>query len=331
MPRLNCQRARRELTSLERAFSSFREQVANLSVQGDDFSMQSAEKIKEIVERSREYIDLNLPIGRRFMEAWAIMGNGVFGSRSFINAIGTNIEKGMPAIPFSAAELMEAKENGESLVLRYSKLPDGSPMNLANLLQALTPKRRARFQDLIDRDDVSKRHHAREIVSFHDNASPLDGWALSSVRGLKNSEGKNYKEQSALILERLEELKDKFGEDALTDRLISIGKQKIKKLEEIQPDPPNILPSASASYSQRLHNTLVPLANFRPSLVEYIYDLAVLDDSQFKSLANNVVVRDQSLGNFVQVKFNAATGADIGNFHPDKSESTIRSSFQRYF
>ncbi len=328
MPRLNCQRARRELTSLERAFSSFREQVANLSVQGDDFSMQSAENIKGIIERSKQYIDLNLPIGRRFMEAWAIMGNGVFGSRSFMNAIGANIEKGMPAIPFSAAELMEAKENGESLVLRRSKLPNGQPMDLANLLNALTPARKIRFQDLIDRNDTALTHIAREMVSFDFKTTPQDGWALSSIRGLKNSEDKNYRQQSALILERLEELKNKLGENDLTDKLIPIGKQKIKKLEDIKEDPPNVA-AAEMTYSKRLHNALVPLANFRPSLVEYIYDLAMLDDSQYSS-GYSVVVRDQSFGNFVRVKLNRG-GVDIANFWPDKSESTIRSGFQRYF
>ncbi len=241
-------------------------------------------------------------------EARAIMGTDLIGIEEIKQSLGVEL-KNVPAIPFTKQELTKAKADGFRLVLRVDKDAQGQPLTAKRLNEIYTPKFDASAKGKVLYDTNWYQNEA-----FFTAQPPRLGWTLQQKEFLPNSAGKNYLEQTQLILDYLRN--QKFTDPA-----------KEKKRQEAIAEADRLLPGIEAldiiqnwqEVAQRLAD--LKINTYRRSPAEVIYDHAVSLD-----VANTRLFEGQALyewtqsrssnGYLVRVGDGDARGLNVRNWNP---------------
>jgi MoxR-like ATPase len=122
----------------------------------------------------------------------------VLGPAAVEEAFGVKLQE-VPVIPFSRAELQEAAKLKQMLVLRIDKTKEGKPMNMDEISKVF----RGRFSNDPQGGVLATPEGWRLFVggeAFSKDV-PRAGWALVSKELIPGSTGKNYLEQTNLLLD----------------------------------------------------------------------------------------------------------------------------------
>jgi MoxR-like ATPase len=129
-----------------------------------------------------------------------IFGKNFLGPEQIEKAFGFKVRsESIPEIPFSEAELREAKRLNQFLVLRVDKTPTGETLNMKQMLGALEAKVKAEGKGKVLYDTG---WYSGE--DFFTKEAPRTGWALVGGELLEVTKGKNYLQQTEELAKYLE-------------------------------------------------------------------------------------------------------------------------------
>jgi hypothetical protein len=123
----------------------------------------------------------------------------VLGPSAIAKALGIEV-RDVPAVPYTEKQLREAKENGETLVLRISDTPDGRLLNLRTLV-ALKRERTGRLfphGDIADENFDDTDFWAKG-TDFIEREAPAFGWKLIDTRKVGGTEHLSFRAQEAFV------------------------------------------------------------------------------------------------------------------------------------
>lgn len=213
----------------------------------------------------------------KVLAACEILGaDNVFGPEAVRATWGVELAN-VPAIPFSTEQLQRAKEMNMMLVLRVDMNEKGSPLSLEEMNHKTKEKRAGQDGELLFSDDqygVYNNWRRRIGKEEFKQTPPQGGWALVGRDFLADSAGKNYLEQTRVIVDFLRNKWFKGGEvsapyqEAIAEFETMDAEIKIlnKMVEGSEDD-------LGAVLSRLKINQLV-----RPSVQEVVYDLAMNRD-----------------------------------------------------
>lgn len=241
-------------------------------------------------------------------EAKEIMGADLLGSAEIKQSLGVELRE-IPPIPFTRQELEKFKAEGFQLILRVDKDADGRSLTMKRLNEIFTPKfaSQQKGKVLYEVGWYSDEH-------FYTAETPAFGWHLQQKEFLPNSTGKNYLEQTQLVL------------DYLTTKKFS-DPLKEKQRQEAVREAEHLLPEISEldisqdwqEITQRL--SALKINNYRRSPAEVVYDHALQLDTQTPCLFNGRALYDwtksrSSDGYLVSVGGGDARGLYVNYWKP---------------
>ncbi len=169
-------------------------------------------------------------------DARAVLGDDVLGPEEAEAALGAvPAELLQPAIPFTRAELVAARTAGEMLVLRVTRLRDGTPVTLLHLVE--------RFPEAFDQRLLRQMGYqlkddwgiAREPLAATDTCA--SGWALVRKDILDRSRNLAYEAQDAALADYAKTigvapavLRRRSGVEAVYDTLLYFATRNVRLL-----------------------------------------------------------------------------------------------------
>ena len=198
----------------------------------------------------------------------------VFGPKEIEKVFGVKIED-VPDIPFSVEELERAKNLNQMLILRVDKTAEGKPMSIKAMSDILDKKwqdeGRGRLLNLV------KNWMNWLGESSFTQESPRAGWALVSKDVLPDSLGKNYLEQTEVVIKTLKEevFKDLDIPEEYAEAITEFENKKAEIVKLMDKD-------WTEAAQELLQLKITQLT--RQTAAEAIYDLAVYYDINNKRL-----------------------------------------------
>lgn len=151
----------------------------------------------------------------------------VFGAEAVKKAFGFDVSSAeVPPVPYNEAELQEARERNEMLILRVETDADGKLLSMDHINELA--KGRVSGKLLYDIDWYKDE-------SFFKKEKPRVGWALVSKECIDNSRDKDYIEQTRVLrdsLEKIGALSDEELEECSDEKLDEIKKFMNKDYDE---------------------------------------------------------------------------------------------------
>lgn len=200
-----------------------------------------AEQLQQNIERARELLGQE----------------NIFGIEDVEQTFGVSLDaKDVPPISFSQAELEQARENGEQLILRIGKLPDGQPATLDNLTAHLKKQYKKVFAG--DPEEIIKDVAGNDMEFF--TREPLQTkWVLATAREIGGTRHLSYEAQDAFMKKDVDKLRE--GLEAIPKVWDEIGipaeaRPELPTLEEVTQEREQLPQGASL-----------------PSAAEVVYDL----------------------------------------------------------
>ncbi|MEI6627041.1 MAG: MoxR family ATPase [bacterium] len=148
-------------------------------------------------------------------QAEKIMGDNFYGREEIKNTFGIELARyEVPAIPYTPEQLEQAKELGESLILRINQDAEGNAMTMKRINQIMAPKM-AKYSDsgklLCNPDDWYKNEAFYKKQSLKTEWKLVGGSFVPDLASKKdkegkyaeNSRGKNYIHQTRLLRDYL--------------------------------------------------------------------------------------------------------------------------------
>jgi len=136
----------------------------------------------------------------KLAEARAIMGDEFFGPDEVKTALGYDLDKSLiPEVPFSTQELIDAKADGQFLILYATETADGKPITMKRLNADLEAKfaRDGKGKVLYDTTGWYKNEQ------FFTTFAPRQAWRLVTKEVIPSSTSHNYLEQTDDIARHL--------------------------------------------------------------------------------------------------------------------------------
>lgn len=217
--------------------------MSNTSEQASGFVSPEAhaEQLQQNIERARELLGQE----------------NVFGIEDVEKTFGVSLDaKEVPPISFSQQELEQARENGEQLILRIEKLPDGQPATLDNLMAHLEKQGKKVFAG--DSEEIKKDVAGNDMEFF--TREPLQAkWVLVTAKEIDGTQHLSYEAQDAFMKKDVDKLRE--GLEAIPKVWDEIGipaeaRPELPTLEELQQSREQLPQGASL-----------------PSATEVVYDL----------------------------------------------------------
>ncbi len=200
-----------------------------------------AEQLQQNIERARELLGQE----------------NVFGIEDVEKTFGVSLDaKDVPPISFSQQELEQARENGEQLILRIDKLPNGQPATINNLMAHLEKQGKKVFAG--DAEEIKKDVAGNDMEFF--TREPLQAkWVLASAKEIGGTRHLSYEAQDAFMKKDVDKLR--AGLESIPKVWDEIGipaeaKPELPTLEELQQSRDQLPQGASL-----------------PSAAEVVYDL----------------------------------------------------------
>jgi hypothetical protein len=234
-------------------------------------SISISEKINQEIKRTRENISTTQK------EAMKIMGKGYFGRREVKEAFSNIVEipETLPPIPFSKEELARARNMGGFLIYRAGRMQNGGALTAKRLAEGLHNK----VSPFLGCDKIlfDLESYCNEIPNFSAEAVEA-GWALVNTLDSSRLVGRNYFEQTEILLDRLEnqiyfgmKMPDKY-EEAISEYAKFLEEH--PELTNEKREEPGWADRLAAVVKEVI--SLKANQLFRPNLAEAIYDMVVL-------------------------------------------------------
>jgi len=136
-------------------------------------------------------------------QARQILGDDFYGREEVEDTFGFEIkDTEIPPIPYSSEELEDAKELGESLVLRISHDEGGKPMTMKRIYEIMKPKMGKDHPLLLDSDFCNDVDYYKNEAFFKE--APLKTeWKLIGSSFVDGSKDQNYVHQTRLLRDHL--------------------------------------------------------------------------------------------------------------------------------
>ncbi len=149
--------------------------------------LTSENEVARILENSKELIG----------------SENYFGPEDIEKTFGIHLEShDIPAIQYTDAELEQAKENDEQLILRIGTLPDGQPVTLERLNNYL----KNRGKRVIDESDEELGHAKRLDMEYYTQETQAARWVLTQAKKIEGTERLSYDAQQAFMRSDFEAL-----------------------------------------------------------------------------------------------------------------------------
>ena len=325
------------------------EEIDEASLKSEKNLEEKRQKELKLIEDARkallaQQIRERFPIASQefrdsFLIAIEAMGEkDVIGPDKVGKALGVNFED-PPEIPFSKEELEKAKELKQFLILRYDKLPDGTPITSEEI--------RKRFTRTAYHDFISSNEYYLKNVPFDE--MPRLGWALTSKHLIHKSSKKDYLQQTELLIDCLEKAFSGFSPQGFMPERYKIA---ISEFEKRKPELlAHMLTDMKEAAKQFSELEITQLT--RRSMVEVLYDLNSIecinteryDHLEWELLAQYRHEWTSSIdasGNLIVVtrhtpsRYDLPRREDIGGLsfygrRPDSRDDQVCSSFSRRF
>jgi AAA domain (dynein-related subfamily) len=291
-------------------------QISGVLKSGEEFRVVGSEELKESFEKASspesspgsriEKVEKGETTQEKAKE---IMGKYFFGLEAMNNTFG--IARTMPEefkkVPYSEAELEQAKKNGEMLVFRYSM--DAEPSTMKDIYERLDKVFKSGDgkvlydTDWYENEDLFTKQPVRE------------GWALVSKDVIEGSTSKNYIDQTATLRDYLKEV-DSLSADELAECTDD-------KLDQIRTLMSGDWEAAAKKLAELKINQ-----NHRRTPTEALYDFAI----RFKNTPDNERMLENmydwtnaraSDGDLVGFGRTDSWGADLGRWHPRRTDGGI--------
>lgn len=200
-----------------------------------------AEQLQQNIKRARELLGQE----------------SVFGIEDVEKTFGVSLDaKDVPPISFSQQELEQARENGEQLILRIDKLPDGQPATLSNLMAHLEKQGKKVFAG--DSEEIKKDVTGNDMEFF--TREPLQAkWVLTSTKEIGETRHLSYDAQDAFLKKDVDKLRE--------------GLERIPKVWDEIGIPAEARPELPTLEELKQAREQLPQDASLPSAVEVVYDL----------------------------------------------------------
>lgn len=250
-----------------------------------------------------------------FKEAKEIMGSDFIGPEEIRQSLGIELKE-TPPIPFTREELEKFKAEGFQLILRVDKDAQGQPLTMSRLHGFYTPKLAGQ-----NKGKVLYKVDWYPNEAFFIAETPRLGWVLQQKDFLSDSAGKNYLEQTQLILDYLttknffDPLKEKQRQEA------------VREAERLLPEIAELDISQDwQEVAQRL--AALKINNYRRSPAEVVYDHALSLDAVNSRLFNGRALYDwtrarSSSGYLVGVGRGDADGLRVHSWGPEDRDGSV--------
>lgn len=254
-------------------------------------------------------------------EAESIMGKeGFLGPKDVEKVFGVKVDR-VPAIPFTKAELASAREFGQQLILQVDTI-SGETGLLGKREGALT------IDTLRKRFDKKKAHDGGEMIydqdwykeeAFFKDEKPRVGWKLTTKEAIRDSESKNYLEQTDVIADYL--VKNTFEKIPMPPEYRAAIDEWKKKRPEIE----KLMSSDWQAASKALEELAITKLT-RETPVEALYRLILQNGARSEKLLPSMYTwtgRRDSGGHLVLVGYFDSDGVGVSDDAPVNSHSPL--------
>lgn len=165
------------------------------------FRVLSSQEVEKLgFKKKTKPQEIKSPIGITPEQAQEILDKNYLGIEAIETTFGFQPEE-IPPIPFSAVELERAKELNQFLELRIDKTNDGEPLDMKKMHTLLQPKFTAGNNGKI------LNSYGQADCWYKDESflqeTPRFFWVLATKDLLPGSKGKNYLQQTEIIVDYL--------------------------------------------------------------------------------------------------------------------------------
>ena len=262
------------------------------------------------------------PIGEQMRLAQEILGEpNVLGIEAVEKAFARRLtESEVPPIPFSRAELENAKRLGQFLVLRIDKASDGQPLSMKKIREVIERKMEA-----AGKGKLLYEPGRYDNEDFFTKETPTLSWALTSKELVTDSTSKSYLQQAEVLIDYLK--KEVFKGTPLPP----LYQEAIEEFKRQKSEISGLIDSDWQQASQRLADLKITHLT-RSDAVETVYDLALTFDANSKRLLENNYSWTKTLssgGRLVCVGDFDADGARVDYARPGYFHDKAGVSFSR--
>jgi len=262
------------------------------------------------------------PVAEQIEAAIEKLGKeNVFGPKEVEKTFGVHLAE-VPGIPFSVEELERAEKMGQMLVLRVDKTAEGKPMSLEAMNVAVMERWQKEGKGaLLSTPDGWENF----IKESYKKDVPRSGWALVSKEVLSESLGKNYIEQTDVIIKTL---KDKVFKG------MEIPEKYAKAMAEFESRKEKLTKLMNDDWQEAVKqlSTLDITQMTRQTIQETIYDLTMYYDTNNKHLLTDKYTWSASVspgGYLVSLGRCDDRGVHGLGWRPDDRDDDIGVSFSR--
>ena len=266
------------------------------------------------------------PVAKQIEAAIEKLGKeNVFGPKEVEKTFGVRLAE-VPGIPFSVEELERAEKLGQMLVLRVDKTPDGTPLSMEAMNAILMEKwqKEGKGSLLYTNDNLQNWKNRIGEVPFAEDA-PRFGWALVSKELLPDSTGKNYIEQTEVIVKTLQD-------EAFKD--MELPKEYTEAIAEFESQKEALIGLMSENWQEAAKQLaeLKITQLTRQTAQETIYDLALQYDTNNEHLFPSTYVWSSTIssgGALVRLGLFGAGGVRGRGWGPGDRAGAIGASLSR--
>jgi len=262
------------------------------------------------------------PVAEQIEAAIEKLGKeNVFGPNEVEKTFGVRLAE-VPDIPFSVEELERAEKMGQMLVLRVDKTAEGKPMSLEAMNVAVMERWQKEGKGaLLSTPDGWENF----IKESYKKDVPRSGWALVSREILSESLGKNYIEQTDVIIKTL---KDKVFKG------MEIPEKYAKAMAEFESQKERLTKLMNDDWQEAVKqlSALEITQMTRQTIQETIYDLAMYYDTNNKHLLTDKYTWSASVspvGTLVDLGGFGDGGVNGGRWRPVDRDDDVGVSFSR--
>lgn len=279
-------------------------------------------KVPEGFFAEEEKEGLSGELSEQIKNAKEILGkDDVLGPEEVEKAFGLKLKaEDIPKIPFGKAELEQAKELGQFLILRADKAKDGTALSMKKMQELLSSE--------FDKEKLGKIFYDTDWYKgeeFFTEESPKLSWALSNKEIIPDSNSKNYLQQTESIVDYLKE--EVFKGEAMPkdyQEAVKEFAEKKSKIEELMGDD---WQEAAKMLSELKITRLT-----RQSPVEFMYDILAYFKNNKQRLYENMYAwtsRRDSGGGLVLVGYFDSDGVRVDGWEPGHSDGHLGVAFSR--
>jgi hypothetical protein len=252
----------------------------------------------------------------KLTEARAIMGDEFFGPDEVKTALGYDLDRSLiPEVPFSTQELVDAKADGQFLILYATETADGKPITMKRLDADLGAKFAREGKGKVLYDTTGWYKNEKFFTTF----APRQAWRLVTKGIIPNSTSHNY-------LEQIDDIASHISNSVYAGRTLPTDYQ--EALAEFYAQRAEIEGLMTSDWKEAARRLAILEMNsmFRQTPVEALYAGLVYFQNRDQRLLETTYAwtnTQASGGSLVNVGYADAEGVYVGFWDPGHSNGHI--------